>query len=94
MYAGTVLAQDSGFDGEIAGIPGELIEELWPKNAGLTILRSGTKVEALQLRIGVSETEFSFRESREYPITFFVEYDALVGEWSVSNYESTNSPLQ
>jgi len=39
MYAGTVLAEESGFGAEIAGMPGALVETLWPKNAGLTILR-------------------------------------------------------
>jgi hypothetical protein len=84
IYAGTVLAEESGFEGEIAGIPGDLIETLWPVNSGLTIFRSETKAQALQLRIGVSETEFSFQERKRYPIAFFVEYDALAGGWRVS----------
>ena len=83
IYAGTVLAESSGFQGEIASIPVELMETLWPINAGLTILKSGTEIRGLQLRIGVSQTEFSFQENKRYPIAFFVEYNASIGEWRI-----------
>jgi hypothetical protein len=84
MYAGTVLAEESGFGGEIAGIAAEVMEALWPTNAGLTILKSDTEARGLQLRIGVSQTEFHFQEGQRYPISLFVEYDASAGRWQIS----------
>lgn len=87
VYAGTVLFEESGFEGEIAPIPGELLEALWPENAGLTMLREATYVEGRTVHIGVSPVEFSFQETRAYPTTFFVVYDGRTGKWHISTQE-------
>jgi hypothetical protein len=89
MYVGTVLFQASGFEGEIAPIPGELLEELWPENASLTMLREATHVEGPSVHIGISPVEFSFQETRAYPTAFFVVYDGRTGKWHISTQVET-----
>ena len=85
IYSGTILSKVCGYEAEIAGIPAELVESLWPEHSCLTIIRHETVVETKKMRIGVSQVEFSFRENREYPIALFIEYDAASERWSVSN---------
>jgi hypothetical protein len=84
IYAGTVLIEESNFEGEIAGIPKEIIDTIWPMNSGLTIFRALTEVEKSKICIGISQKEFNFREAGEYPVDFFILYDYVVGEWRIS----------
>jgi hypothetical protein len=85
IYVGTVLFEESGFEGEITEVPKKVLELLWPEDSGLTIFRDRASIEGTKLRIGASQREFSFQENREYPIALFIEYDASLGEWRVSS---------
>ena len=84
IYAGTVLIEESSFEGEIAGIPKDFIDAIWPMNTGFTIFRDLTEVGKSKIWIGISKKEINLQEAGEYPSDFFIVYDYEAGEWGIS----------
>lgn len=83
IYAGTVLAQDIQFEGEIAEVPETVVDRAWPEDSALTMLRRETIVAGSKVRIPASTREFDFRHDQPYPPAFLIEYDFVSGNWKV-----------
>jgi hypothetical protein len=81
IYAGTVLHQEVGFDGDIANIPANVLDSIYPVNDGWTTFRDMASLSGTTLSMGVSAKPFSFTENQAYPIDFHIEYNFDVGEW-------------
>jgi hypothetical protein len=80
MYSNTVLFENDVTSSSLP-VPATLIDELWPINSSLTILRDQTKITENKLQVGISKRKFNFQEEQEYPVEIVIEYETVSQRW-------------
>lgn len=75
IYIGTFLREEKGLNIELPELPWVLIEELWPMDGGLTILRHQTSLVDDELMIGVVPKPFNFHSKERYQPERWIKYN-------------------
>jgi len=83
-YVGTVLREVERPIEILPDVPLVVIEELWPRDEGLTILRHQTSLIDEELQIGVVPKAFNFRSAGTYEPVQWVKYDLTDQSWDLS----------
>jgi hypothetical protein len=84
IFVGTVLFASLDVDIEIADIPWEFLDHVWPMDSALTIMWNETYVAEQQLVMGISPEDFRLsRMYDEYPVNSWIGYDFSTGEWLI-----------
>jgi hypothetical protein len=83
IYVGTVLREMERPIEALLDVPLTVVEELWPRDGGLTILRHQTSLTGEKLQIGVVPRPYSFGSTETYQPVRWIRYGPAEQSWTL-----------